>query len=136
MKANKTIFLAFAACAIAAGCQDLGTAPDLVGTTPSNPPPSQGTLSFNADILPILQRYGCTGCHGGSGGLFVSSVTTLEQGGLHGPAVVPGNGAGSNIIKKLSPNPPFGDRMPQGGPYLADSTIQLIKTWIDQGAKP
>ena len=135
MRLNKTTFFALAASAILAGCQDLGTAPELTGTTPSTPP-SQGTLSFNTDIQPILQRYGCAGCHGGSGGLFVSSVTTLEQGGLHGPAIIPGNGAGSNIIKKLSPNPPFGDRMPQGGPYLPDSTIQKIKTWIDQGAKP
>src|SRR5512142_771794 len=136
MTPKKKVFLILAATLILAGCRDLGTAPELVGTGPSNPPPSQGTLSFNTDILPILQRYGCAGCHGGSGGLFVGSVTTLEQGGLHGPAVVAGNGAGSNIVKKLSPNPPFGDRMPQGGPYLADSTIQVIKTWIDQGAKP
>jgi hypothetical protein len=136
MTPNKTIFVVLAASLILAGCQDLGTAPEVFTTPPSNPPPGQGTLTFSANILPILQQYGCTGCHGGSGGLFVASVNQLIQGGLHGAAIVPGNGAGSNIIKKLSPNPPFGDRMPQGGPYLPDSTIQVIKTWIDQGAKP
>jgi hypothetical protein len=136
MTPNKKIFLVLAASLILAGCQDLGTAPEAFITPPSNPPPTQGTLTFSANVLPILQQYGCTGCHGGSGGLFVGSVNQLIAGGLHGAAIVPGNGAGSNIIKKLSPNPPFGDRMPQGGPYLPDSTIQVIKTWIDEGAKP
>jgi hypothetical protein len=136
MTPNKKIFLVLTASLIVAGCQDLGTAPEVFTTPPSNPPPVQGTLTFSANILPILQQYGCSGCHGGSGGLFVGSVSQLIHGGLHGAAIVPGNGAGSNIIKKLSPNPPFGDRMPQGGPYLPDSTIQVIKTWIDQGAKP
>jgi hypothetical protein len=129
------IFLALIACLVLAGCHDLGVAPE-TSTTPPSPPPSQTTLTFSANILPVLQHYGCTGCHGGSGGLYVGSVSTLLQGGLHGAAIVPGNGSGSNITKKLSPTPPFGDRMPQGGPYLPDSTIQVIKTWIDQGAKP
>jgi hypothetical protein len=133
MTAGKKISLAFTVSMILAGCQDLGMAPDVLTSVP---PPSQGTLTFSADILPVLVQHGCTGCHGGSGGLFVGSVAQLLQGGLHGPAIISGNGSGSNIIKKLSPNPPFGDRMPQGGPYLPDSTIQVIKGWIDQGAKP
>ncbi len=131
----RRVLLVLTAAFILAGCQDLGVAPDVV-TTPPPPPPPGGTLTFSADVLPILQHYGCTGCHGGSGGLYVGTVAQLEQGGNHGPAIVPGDGAGSNIFKKLSPNPPFGNRMPQGGPYLPDSTIQLIKNWIDQGAKP
>ena len=121
---------------ILAGCQDLGVAPgNPTIPVPPSPPP-QGELTYSANIQPILQRYGCISCHGGSGGLYVGSVSQLLQGGLHGAAIVPGDGNGSNIIKKLSPNPPFGDRMPQGGPYLPDSTIQVIKAWIDQGAKP
>lgn len=133
MTPSKGLFLILAGSLILVGCQDLGTAPELTSTTP---PPSESTLTYSANILPVLQQRGCISCHGGSGNLFVGSVAQLLQGGLHGPAIVPGNGAGSNIIKKLSPNPPFGDRMPQGGPYLPDSTIQMIKTWIDQGAKP
>ena len=31
--------------------------------------------------------------------------------------------------------PPFGDRMPQGGPYLPEATVAIIRTWIDQGAQ-
>lgn len=134
MNPKKTLFLVMSTVLILAGCKDSGTGPD-----PQNDPPPKvpsDSLTFAANILPIFQQRGCTGCHGGSGGLFVGSVAQLLQGGQHGAAIVPGNGAESNIIKKLSPNPPFGARMPQGGPYLPDSTIQVIKTWIDQGAKP
>jgi len=136
MTSSKKIFLVLASSVILAGCQDLGMSPDITSTPPVQPPPTETTLSYSANISPILQRYGCAGCHGGSGGLFVGSVTQLQTGGFHGPAIVVGNGAGSNIIKKLSSTPPFGDRMPQGGPYLPDSTIQVIKAWIDQGANP
>lgn len=90
--------------------------------------------SFANDVLPRLSQYGCIGCHGGNGGLFVDTQPHLLQGGNHGPAVIAGNADGSILIKKISTTPPFGDRMPQGGPFLADSTIQVIKDWINQGA--
>lgn len=119
-----------------AGCSDRGTSPTSSEQQPPTTPPSQTQdVSFRSQIKPIFQQYGCNGCHGGSGGLFVGTVTQLLQGGSHGPAVAAGNADGSNIVKKVSPNPPFGDRMPQGGPFLPDSTIQTIKLWINQGAK-
>ena len=92
-------------------------------------------ISFSRDILPIFNQKGCISCHGGSGGLFVGTVAQLLQGGNHGPVIVPGNAGASNIVKKLSPTPPFGDRMPLGGPYLPDALQQTIKDWINQGAK-
>ena len=109
------------------GCVDMGTEPMLLRGGGAG-------VSFQLDILPILTSRGCTTCHGGNGGLFVGSVQQLLQGGQHGPAVTPGDAAGSLIIRKLSPTPPFGDRMPRGGPYLDDATIQVIRTWIDHGA--
>ena len=117
------------------GCSDMGSAagPDTSNSTPS-PQPGQ-EVSFQSQISPIFQRYGCNGCHGGSGGLTVQTVSQLLQGGLHGPSVVAGKAETSDLIRKLLPNPPYGDRMPQGGPYLPDSTIQTIKLWINQGAK-
>jgi hypothetical protein len=120
---------------VAAGCKDMGTDPQYTQTTtpPTTPPPT-GTISFSQHVLPILQSRGCTGCHGGSGGLVVTSVASLLTGGNHGAAIVAGQADNSNIIKKLSATPPFGLRMPQGGPYLADSTIAVIRAWINQGA--
>ena len=114
------------------GCSDGGSNP-VDSTTP--PPQSQGTVSYSLSVRPIFQRYGCVSCHGGSGGFFLGTVAQLLQGGDHGVTAIPGNADASTIIKKLSPNPPFGDRMPQGGPYLPDTTIKMIRDWINQGAK-
>lgn len=116
----------------AAGCSDRGTEAPL--KPPVEEPPTQ-EISFQQHIKPIFQRHGCNGCHGGSGGLFVQTVAQLLQGGDHGPVIVSGSADSSNIVKKLSPAPPFGDRMPQGGPYLPDTTMVVIRTWINQGAK-
>jgi hypothetical protein len=118
------------------GCSDQGSSPTSPSSSSQTPTPSQNQdVSFESQIVPIFQRYGCYGCHGGSGGLFVQTVPQLLQGGLHGPAVIAGKADSSNLVRKISPNPPFGDRMPQGGPYLPDSTIQVIRLWINQGAK-
>ena len=116
-------------------CQDMGTNPFVAQQPPPPPPPIVDTVSFSRNVLPILDNYGCTSCHGGTAGLTVGTVAGLLAGGLHGPEIVPGNAAASNIAKKLSPNPPFGARMPQGGPYLDAATIQVIVNWINQGAK-
>ena len=114
------------------GCNDLGMNP---------PPPSTKkvdtlkTVSFQNNVIPIFINYGCYGCHGGTNGLYVTSVAQLLQGGIHGPAVVPGHADSSLIMKKTSAAPPFGDRMPQGGPYCHDSIRAVIAAWINQGAK-
>ncbi len=97
------------------------------------PPPVQ--LSFLNNVRPILLLNNCINCHGGGVGLYVGTVTQLVQGGEHEPAIIPGNADSSLLIMKLSPNPPFGNRMPIYGPYLSDSLEQIIKTWINQGAK-
>jgi len=118
------------------GCADRGSSPVEPQQVSTTPPPVDGqTISFAGQVAPIFSRFGCYGCHGGSGGLFVTSVSQILRGGDHGPAVIPGKADSSNIVRKLSASPPFGDRMPQGGPYLPDSTIAVIKLWINQGAK-
>ncbi|MBP1691671.1 MAG: hypothetical protein H6Q32_1023 [Bacteroidetes bacterium] len=129
---HRGIIAGLVALALFAGCKDMGTDPQGSTPPPGNPPP--GTISFSQRVLPILQRHGCTGCHGGSGGLFVGTPAQLLTGGDHGPAVVAGQAASSNLIRKLQVSPPFGTRMPQGGPYLPDSTVNVISAWINQGA--
>ena len=93
------------------------------------------SVSFQNDVFPIFQHNGCIGCHGGTNGLLVDSYAHLMLGNsLHGPVVTPGNGEGSVIIKKLRGTAGFGDRMPQGGPYLDGATIDKFSLWITQGA--
>ncbi|HUI08744.1 MAG TPA: c-type cytochrome domain-containing protein [Bacteroidota bacterium] len=120
--------------AFAGGCTDMGINPPV--TSAANPDTTASVaVSFSKNVLPIFDRYGCTGCHGGTNGLVVGTVADLLKGGIHGPAIVPGNADSSLIMKKTSPNPPFGDRMPQGGPYCPDSVRAVIAAWINQGAK-
>jgi len=117
------------------GCSNNGSGPTAPNELQNSPPQTTQGVSFQSQVKPIFQRHGCNGCHGGSGGLFVQTVAQLLQGGGHGPAVVPGKADESILIKKLLPNPPFGNRMPQGGPFLPDSSIQVLRDWINQGAK-
>jgi hypothetical protein len=112
------------------GCSDQGGNP-----VNSNSPPPTSDVSFMNQVVPFFINYGCDGCHGGNGGLDVQTFSQLLRGGIHGPAVVAGKADSSIMVQKLSANPPFGDRMPRGGPFLADSTIQILKAWINQGAK-
>ena len=131
-KTSQLLTVAMAGLGLLAGCRDVGSEPNTGPVVPLLPPGS--TVSFQQNVTPILTRYGCTGCHGGSGGLHVGTVSQLKAGGNHGPAVTPGNASASLIMKKLSEVPPFGTRMPEGGPYLPDSVQQVIGTWINQGA--
>jgi hypothetical protein len=126
------LFLLAAAVTFSA-CKDLGRVVQVIDDNDPPPPPPQ--VSFMNHVRPIFAANGCDNCHGGNGGLNVQTVAQLLQGGNHGPAIIPGNSAGSNLVRKLSPTPPFGDRMPQGGPYLPDATVQIIRDWIDQGAQ-
>jgi hypothetical protein len=125
----------FAILAAGDGCKDMGVNPPVAQPVPQAPV-VRDTVSFSRDIRPIFvdPRIGCLGCHGGTNNLFVGTQADLLRGGLHGPAIVPGNSAASVLVQKIGPNPPFGARMPFGGTPLPDSTIQRIKNWIDQGA--
>jgi hypothetical protein len=108
-----------------------------------DPSPDPDTaVSFVRDVRPLLGR--CTGCHGSPGN---SGYSVLTHASLHGPGVeAAGRGmvevrAGlpdsSYLVWKLEGNPPWpiqGVRMPQGGPYLSAAEIEVIRTWIRDGA--
>ena len=65
-------------------------------------------------------------------GLSLDTYSSLMAGSNSGAVVIPGDGAGSLIIRKLRGT--AGTRMPRGSPALPDSTIGTIEIWIDQGA--
>jgi len=48
--------------------------------------------------------------------------------------ITPGDFANSYIYRKITGVGITGDRMPQGGPYLTDAQIKLIRDWIRRGA--
>jgi hypothetical protein len=47
----------------------------------------------------------------------------------------PSDSAGSYLVQKLQGDPGIvGNRMPFGGPFLDQPTINVVRQWIDAGA--
>ncbi|HSF54701.1 MAG TPA: DUF1549 domain-containing protein, partial [Algoriphagus sp.] len=94
-------------------------------------------VDFSTDIKPILNKH-CITCHGGvkkNGGfsvLFEEEAFAINESGL--PAIIPGSPNSSELIKRLTHSDPE-LRMPYQRPALSDEEIDLLKTWIRQGAK-
>jgi outer membrane biosynthesis protein TonB len=97
------------------------------------PPPAEGpTLTYEKDILPIMQR-SCVSCHGGKkrGGLDLRTFPALRAGGDSGPGVQPGKPNDSPLLESVLSN-----RMPPGrARKLTAAEKQLIRDWIATGAK-
>jgi ankyrin repeat protein len=87
-------------------------------------------VDFAKDVLPIL-RQNCVGCHGPlqqTSGLRLDRKSVVI--GRRG--VVPGSSDNSFLFHRISGNA-YGMQMPPTGP-LRPEQIDVIKTWIDQGA--
>lgn len=91
---------------------------------------SSGTVSFINDILPIFNQ-NCIRCHGGRGDLFLDSYDHIMQGGISGVVVIASDADGSLLVKRITGA--IEPRMPLGG-SLSQSDIDLIRTWIGDGA--
>ena len=89
-------------------------------------------VDYEIEIQPIFNA-NCIGCHGSSGGLSLSSYNSLMTGGNSGAVVTPGDGSGSLLAKKLR-GTALGSQMPKNQDPLDDTTINLIETWINEGA--
>ena len=90
-------------------------------------------VNYSTEIQPIFNS-NCTGCHGSSGGLNLSSYTDLMNGGNRGLSVIAGDNVNSLIIQKLRGSGP-GSQMPMGETPLEESLISLIETWINEGTQ-
>ena len=76
--------------------------------------------SFESDVLPLLEQR-CQLCHNDANaqaGLALTSLGNLLEGGKSGPAVVPGDAAGSLLLRKVSGAKPA---MPPAGEPLTDA---------------
>ncbi len=97
---------------------------------------AQDSPSFAKDVSPVFAA-NCAGCHGANvrmGSLSLDTYEGVEKGGNHGMIIEPGKSAESRlylmIAGKLSP------AMPLSGKPLAEGDIEVIRKWIDAGAKP
>ncbi|HJQ27601.1 MAG TPA: ankyrin repeat domain-containing protein [Blastocatellia bacterium] len=108
-----------------------------IGTIGFSLTPAQradATVDFRRDVQPILKQF-CIECHGPSQqmhGFRLDRRRDAMRGGT-ATVIVPGNGATSRLYLKLIGNK-YGPQMPPTGPLTAEQ-IEIIKTWIDQGAE-
>ncbi len=101
------------------------------------PPADDGVVTFS-DIDAIL-RQRCIVCHSDNSrlanppeGLRLTDLMTVLRGGER-IVVIPGNPDASEMWRRVmglgSPRMPFG-----GPPWLTNEQIELIRTWIEEGA--
>src|SRR5882724_5572110 len=94
-------------------------------------------VSFNQEIRPLLNAH-CVKCHGGvkeTGGLNLLFRDAALKGGKSGlPAVVPGKPMESELIARLTTTDED-DRMPKKAGPLEPQQIELLKRWINEGAR-
>lgn len=94
-------------------------------------------VDFNAEVKPILNKK-CISCHGGvkqQGGfsvLFREEALAATKSGK--PAIVPGHPEDSEFIKRLKSDDPE-QRMPYKHEALSQNEIDILSTWVKQGAK-
>ncbi len=97
-------------------------------------------VSFSTDVQPIL-RENCLECHqpGGAGfeasGFDMSTYESLMKGGKYGAFVVPGDAFGSNLMVLVEGRADPSIRMPHGRGKLPERDIEVLRTWIQEGAK-
>jgi len=84
-------------------------------------------VHYEDEIQPIFTA-NCTSCHGVSGGLTLTSYSNL----MGNDVVNPFDSAASELIQRLKGTSE--PQMPQNQAPLDEATINLIETWIDEGA--
>ena len=93
----------------------------------------EGELIFQKTVGPALRQH-CGTCHGAglaTSKLRVDTREAILKGGTHGPAVVPGDPAGSLLLTAVEQTGKL--KMPPGG-KLPEAAIASIRRWIELGA--
>tara|TARA_Y100001960_G_scaffold323102_2_gene400856 strand:- start:613 stop:1578 length:966 start_codon:yes stop_codon:yes gene_type:complete len=85
-------------------------------------------IDYETDIQSIFNLK-CTSCHGNSAGLNLSSYDHLMAGGNSGNVVIPFDHANSELWIRVQSG-----QMPPGNSDLTLSEVDMIATWIDEGA--
>jgi uncharacterized protein (TIGR03118 family) len=114
-----------------------------VAVTVSNAVPAATLAQLQANIFTPI----CSGCHTGTGATLpgVMNLTTAAASyaslvgvdSIQVPTskrVLASDPNNSYIVKKLEGTQTVGQRMPFGGPYLDQATIDTVRSWIQAGA--
>ena len=99
---------------------------------------SPAPADFASQIQPLLARH-CYACHGPDqqeGGLrFDERQTVVAQADSGLAAIVPGQAAESELLRRVRASEESGERMPPEGKPLSEHSIDLLTRWIDRGAE-
>ena len=105
--------------------------------------PTGKPVSFINDVAPILKE-NCYACHDAkkhSGKLEITSYAKFRHGGTDDDPIAPGKPADSLIVDRLTADgdqrmpPPPKDKVAAADGALPPAKIEVIKRWIEQGAK-
>lgn len=97
------------------------------------------SISYAKDVYPLVKAK-CLKCHEkddeNPNNFAMDNVALIRSSGKSKDMVIPGDGANSYLVIKLLPKPPKGAQMPIfSKKKLTEDEVELIKKWIDQGAK-
>ena len=94
------------------------------------------SVSFELEVLPLLDKR-CNRCHEPNesrSGFDLTRVDTIQRGGDElGAGIVPGNPDSSPLIHVLTDKAE--PAMPSEGGPLSETEINLLRRWIQEGAK-
>jgi hypothetical protein len=137
--------LALAACGGGSG-EGLDTNGRPIASSGNLAPPVPGLAPTLASIQANVFSVNCavTGCHSGaeaqqglrldpgfSAGNLINAASPVDPTFIR---VIPNSPDSSFIVRKLEGTQTLGERMPQGGPYLPQSSIDVVRQWILAGA--
>ncbi len=97
-------------------------------------------VSFQEDVMPILQAK-CLDCHSPDGkgavksGLQMNTYENLMKGTKYGPVIEPGNSLNSVFNQVVEGRVDKSISMPHEGIPLSEKSIEILKIWVEQGAK-
>ena len=127
-----------------AGCgklKELPTEPTGGGGNDPIDPTATFTRVQNEIFTPTCAVIGCHGVIGQQSSLILAPGQAYQQTVGHPSVempslarVSPGDPTNSYLYRKITGSGITGDRMPQGGPFLNDAQLKLVRDWIRRGA--
>jgi hypothetical protein len=97
-------------------------------------------VSFKNEVQPLLANF-CGDCHkpGTPGfeasGFGVDSYASVMKGTRYGPVVIPGNPLSSNLQVLVEGRASPAIKMPHDGRKMSPEQVQMLHSWIEQGAR-
>jgi hypothetical protein len=101
---------------------------------------SPSGVSYSKEVQPILAK-NCSQCHASgqkgfqASGLDTTSYQSLMKGGTFGPLIKPGDALSSSLNMLVEGRAHSSIQMPHGRAKLPDKDIEILKVWVNEGAK-